>query len=118
MSKFYCHTNSSTFSSDINPGEVSDNSMQEKVQNPDPVPEQKSAPAAFIQQELADRLIELETKVAFQDETIEELSNVIAGQSVDLEKMKIALRYLQSKLKECNISNVALPSEETPPPHY
>ena len=118
MSKFYYHTYSSAFAPDINPGAVSDDSIQEQIQNPDPVTDQKSASAEFIHPDLADRLVELETKVAFQDETIEELSNVIASQSADLEKMKIALRYLQSKLKECNISNVALPSEETPPPHY
>lgn len=67
---------------------------------------------------IVNRLDDLESKLTFQEATIEELNNVITKQSYDIERMKVAIRFLEGKLKECNVSNVALPSEETPPPHY
>ncbi len=68
--------------------------------------------------DILSRLCELETKITFQDALIDELNDVVTMQSNDIEKLKTAIKFLQGKLKECNVSNVALPSEETPPPHY
>ncbi len=61
---------------------------------------------------------ELETKIAFLENTVDELNSVVTNQSSEIQELKTAVRYLNSKLRECSISNVALPSEETPPPHY
>lgn len=67
---------------------------------------------------LLQRLDELEMKVAFQENTIEQLNQSLIEQQFILEKMQIQLRYLAQKLKDMQPSNIATQAEETPPPHY
>ena len=69
-------------------------------------------------QDLEARITELETKFSFDEYTIEQLSGELASQQMEMEKMKREIRFLHGKLKDVVGSNVALPSEETPPPHY
>ncbi len=64
------------------------------------------------------RLSELESKYAFAEKTIEDLNQVITEQQFTLDKMQLQLRYLASKLKDLQPSNIASQAEETPPPHY
>ncbi|AGH37438.1 Protein slyX [Bibersteinia trehalosi USDA-ARS-USMARC-188] len=63
-------------------------------------------------------LIELETKVAFQEQTIEELNQALIHQQFALDKLQLQVRNLAEKLQGLSSSNVASRSEETPPPHY
>lgn len=70
------------------------------------------------QNDYEDRLIELETKISFDEDIIEKLSDEIAKQQLEIENLKQIVRFMQGKLKDVVGSNVALPSEETPPPHY
>ncbi|OBX10750.1 SlyX [Gallibacterium salpingitidis] len=67
---------------------------------------------------LLQRLDELEMKVAFQENTIEQLNQALVDQQFILEKMQLQLRYLAQKLKDMQPSNIATQAEETPPPHY
>ncbi len=67
---------------------------------------------------LLQRIDELEMKVAFQENTIEQLNQSLIEQQFILEKMQIQLRYLAQKLKDIQPSNIATQAEETPPPHY
>lgn len=67
---------------------------------------------------LLQRIDELEMKVAFQENTIEQLNQSLIEQQLILEKMQIQLRYLAQKLKDMQPSNIATQAEETPPPHY
>lgn len=71
-----------------------------------------------IQQMLENRIAELETKVAFQEQLLEELNQALVQQQFDLDKMQLQLRYVASKLKDIQPSNIASLAEETPPPHY
>ncbi|TDQ57583.1 SlyX protein [Mesocricetibacter intestinalis] len=64
------------------------------------------------------RLAELEMKVTFQENTIEELNQALVAQQFELEKIQLQLRYLARKLKDMQPSNIATQAEETPPPHY
>lgn len=68
--------------------------------------------------DLSQRLTELETKVAFQDITIEELNQALIHQQFALEKVQTQLRQLAEKLRGMQPSNLASAAEETPPPHY
>ena len=71
-----------------------------------------------IQQNLEQRIAELEMKSAFQETAIEELNQSLIEQQFLIDKMQVQLRYLVNKLKDMHPSNIASQAEETPPPHY
>ena len=71
-----------------------------------------------IQQNLEQRIAELEMKSAFQETAIEELNQSLIEQQLLIDKMQVQLRYLVNKLKDMQPSNIASQAEETPPPHY
>ncbi|WP_314186767.1 SlyX family protein [Aggregatibacter kilianii] len=71
-----------------------------------------------IQQNLEQRIAELEMKSAFQETAIEELNQSVIEQQFLIDKMQVQLRYLVNKLKDMQPSNIASQAEETPPPHY
>lgn len=71
-----------------------------------------------IQQNLEQRIAELEMKSAFQETAIEELNQSLIEQQFLIDKMQVQLRYLVNKLKDMQPSNIASQAEETPPPHY
>ncbi|AVI99292.1 TPA: SlyX family protein [Haemophilus influenzae] len=71
-----------------------------------------------IQQMLENRIEELEMKIAFQEQLLDELNHALVQQQFDIDKMQVQLRYMVNKLKDFQSSNIASQSEETPPPHY
>ena len=70
------------------------------------------------QQILEDRIAELEMKIAFQEQLLDELNQALVQQQFDMDKIQLQLRYLACKLKDMQPSNIASQAEETPPPHY
>ena len=70
------------------------------------------------QQILEDRIAELEMKIAFQEQLLDELNQALVQQQFDMDKIQLQLRYLAGKLKDMKPSNIASQAEETPPPHY
>lgn len=67
---------------------------------------------------MEDRLIELETRVAFQDDTIQALSEVCARQQEQIDRISLVLEKLQKQVRDMAPTLIASESEETPPPHY
>jgi len=65
-----------------------------------------------------DRLIELESRIAFQDHTLQELNEVIVRQQREIDNLRRELEALRAQLKALAPALVASRSEETPPPHY
>lgn len=64
------------------------------------------------------RLTELETRMAFQDDTIQKLNDVVVAQQDQLDRLSAELKYLNEKIKLLDAELVASEDRETPPPHY
>ncbi|WP_189576934.1 SlyX family protein [Marinobacter zhanjiangensis] len=69
-------------------------------------------------EKLLTRMDELETRLAFQDELINTLSDQVAQQELDIRKLWDAKQHLKKQLSEIAPSNLKLEDEEAPPPHY
>lgn len=69
-------------------------------------------------QALEDRINDLECQLAFQEQTVSELNDALSIQQLLITKMQDQMKYVAGKVKNMDSSNMADPSEETPPPHY
>ena len=64
-----------------------------------------------------EELIELQTRIAFQDGTIQELSDVIARQQRAIDTLQRDVEELRRQLRALQPSEVE-GGAEPPPPHY
>ena len=67
---------------------------------------------------LETRVDELESRLAFQDDTIDSLNQVVARQDAELRNLKLQLQELSGRLKELNDVGPETASGHEPPPHY
>jgi SlyX protein len=67
---------------------------------------------------MQNRLEDIETRIAYQEAAIEELTHTVLAQQQSIGELQGQLDYLKSLLKDLTPSAVAPMSEETPPPHY
>ena len=66
----------------------------------------------------SERLIDLETRIAFQEHTLGELSQLIHEQRLELDALRRTLERFSSDLRNLRDAFVADPATEPPPPHY
>ncbi|GLQ11825.1 protein SlyX [Devosia yakushimensis] len=66
--------------------------------------------------DLVERLEALETRIAFQDQTIEELNATITAQWRVIDGLTRKLTTLEEQVRSG--THIADPSAEPPPPHY
>ncbi|MBD1227419.1 SlyX family protein [Xenorhabdus griffiniae] len=64
------------------------------------------------------RFEQLETKLAYQEATIEALNQEVIKQQIETDRLKEQLKLITERLKNHQTSIIAPLSEETPPPHY
>ncbi|WP_304640681.1 SlyX family protein [Pseudomonas sp.] len=69
--------------------------------------------------ELQQRLIDLEARLAFQDDAVQALNDMVAKQQIELDRMRRALELVARRQADLAAS---LPGEsledDQPPPHY
>ncbi len=66
---------------------------------------------------MQNRIVELETQVAFQEDTIEQLSKVISKQQRQLDRLQQEIILIKKRIEEQQPSVTAVTTEERPP-HY
>lgn len=68
--------------------------------------------------EIERRIVELETRLAFQEQALAELSDALAAARVEAAENADVLRRTLEAMKQSRGEFYADPSEEPPPPHY
>jgi len=66
---------------------------------------------------MQDQLIELETKLAFQDDLIQTLNHTVSGQQQELLELRRDIEELQEQVRNLAPQLGATITDE-PPPHY
>ncbi len=63
------------------------------------------------------RITELETRLAFQEQALQELSDALAAARLESERTAALLRRVLAELAQARSGEVGDPADE-PPPHY
>lgn len=66
--------------------------------------------------DLAERVQELESRLAWQDDTVEQLNGVIRQQWDAIDRLTQRVQLLEHKLED--VENRLPPTPVAPPPHY
>ncbi len=64
------------------------------------------------------QLIDLQTKIAFQDEAIDSLNRTVARQQRQIEELQFELKTLKQQMRALSDPGIAGADQEGPPPHY
>ena len=68
--------------------------------------------------DIQEQVMSLEIKLAFQDDLVETLNQIVIGQQQQLDLLQQQVQLLYQQLKSLQPSNLADLAEEVPPPHY
>jgi SlyX protein len=64
-------------------------------------------------------LIELETRIAFQEDALNSLNDVVATQNREIQELRSQLKLLYKKMDDLNYSMEQNSDDsDSPPPHY
>lgn len=66
---------------------------------------------------MEDRVIDLETRLAFQEYTLQQLNDIIVGMRDQLDRLERRLQFAEERLVEADPNILNEPQDETPP-HY
>lgn len=72
----------------------------------------------MIDNELVSRMEALESRLMHQEAAIEELTRTLLNQERQLADQAATIRQLESRLKTLKPVDIALSTDEIPPPHY
>ncbi|OGQ77223.1 MAG: hypothetical protein A2289_24050 [Deltaproteobacteria bacterium RIFOXYA12_FULL_58_15] len=67
---------------------------------------------------MEERIIRLETTVAFNEQTLAELNDFVSAQQMQLQELAEELRRLGERVRLLTPSDPPSPKDEPPPPHY
>ncbi|BDX17237.1 MAG: hypothetical protein CMK85_06885 [Pseudomonadales bacterium] len=72
----------------------------------------------MTQDQLVARVDELETRLAFQDDTIQALNDALAAQQFELDRLRRSLELVAKRQADLAAQIPGDAGEEAPPPHY
>ena len=64
------------------------------------------------------RIVELETRLAFQEHTLQELNSVVTRQQQEILQLTREIESLKAQIRALAPALVAGHGDEPPPPHY
>ncbi|GGO82152.1 protein SlyX [Marinobacterium nitratireducens] len=65
----------------------------------------------------SDRIADLESRIAFQEDTLDKLNDVVSRQELEIERLTQMIRIINSQLRQLDPGNGGEQGDETPP-HY
>jgi uncharacterized coiled-coil protein SlyX len=65
-----------------------------------------------------ERITNIEIQLMHHENTIQQLSDVITHQQLDMEKMQQEIKLIMKHLQSVTSSELIAPEDEEPPPHY
>lgn len=68
--------------------------------------------------QLANRVDDLESKLAFQDDVIDQLNDELTVHQANIAQLNADLQLIAKRLKDMAPSNIGKQEDEPPPPHY
>ena len=72
----------------------------------------------FREAAMTDDLIELQTRISFQGDTLQQLNDVIVRQQQEIDELNRQLVVLKQSVKQINDQSSGSAGHEAPPPHY
>ncbi len=68
---------------------------------------------------MTDELVELQTQMSFQEDTLAQLNDVVTRQQKQIDELTMAVEQLKKRLESMATEQLeAVQEEEPPPPHY
>ncbi len=65
-----------------------------------------------------ERIIELEIKAAYQEDLLQELNKIVAGQQQQIERLEATCKMLNERIKGLSVDGGGGENVEEVPPHY
>ena len=65
-----------------------------------------------------DEIIDLQTKLSFQDGLLEELNQVVTDQQQQISRLELAIETLKVQVQTMQTTQLVSEPNEPPPPHY
>lgn len=65
-----------------------------------------------------ERIIELEIKAAYQEDLLQELNKIVAGQQQQIDRLEATCQMLNERIKSLSVESGSGENVDEVPPHY
>ncbi len=65
-----------------------------------------------------DRIIELEIKVAYQEDLVQDLNRIVASQQQQVDRLEATVKMLHDRIKSLSVESGSVDDKFEKPPHY
>ena len=65
-----------------------------------------------------ERLMELEIKLSYQEDLLQELNSIVASQQKQISQLEGTFRLLYERMKSISVEDGTNQTDNQPPPHY